>query len=84
MADVTPANITTMRIADLYGKDATLIGWTVSRIGQGRLLIKAKVQILSAQECEQQFDLLTNLGGLIPEGMICTAANPFALTTGVS
>lgn len=84
MTGVTVANITTLRNDDLYGKNATLVGWNVERDGDARFLRKANVQILTTTQCQERFQLLTNRPSEVPEGNLCTAADPFTISTEVS
>lgn len=81
---VTPVSITTSRKTDLYGKNATLIGWTAGQSGKVRFMKKARVQILTPMECDARFQLLTNNVIPTPDEVLCTASNPFILSTRVS
>lgn len=81
---VTPANITTLRAADLYGRNARMIGWAAGKDGKRRFLKQAMVKILTTADCEKRFELLTGFSIPVPEGTLCSAADPFALSTQVS
>lgn len=80
---ITPANISTLRIKDLYGKNATLVGWDNEPDGRTRYLRQAKVKILTAMNCKLRTEIITNMIVHIPEGHFCTAADLFVLSTDV-
>lgn len=78
---MAPGHITTLRTANLTGKTAKIVGWTNGLNGKRRFLKKARVQILTTKDCEERFRSITNIWIPAPEGVLCTAANPFTLST---
>jgi hypothetical protein len=69
----------------MYGKNVTIAGW--GKLLYDEIVLKvntAYLTVLTAQECQARYFTLSRRNIRLPDGIICTAANPFVLAANVS
>jgi hypothetical protein len=82
--NITPAVITNVENSAFYGAIAQMSGWGVSNNGEPVLVMqKVNVTVLTLRDCYRRIQELTGELLTLDPSIICTAANPYALSNQV-
>jgi hypothetical protein len=83
--DIEPVLIMPVSPASLVGLEVKLVGWGRTMEGYiSRYLRTAVLTVLSKTKSENRIRNLVGHQGYLPNNIICSVAEPFILTTGVS
>jgi hypothetical protein len=69
----------------MYGKNVTIAGWgSLMNNAVPMKIHKAQVTVISKQECEARYTVVSGNRIRLPEAVMCTAIFPFAIVASVS
>jgi hypothetical protein len=85
VTNVIPAQISMESRESMYGKNVLIATWGKSNNGViPKVLEAADLVVLSKNECEKRYMSLSGKRLNLPNGLMCTAADPYVLATIVS
>jgi hypothetical protein len=82
---IIPAELNTLSNEQLYGLNVNAAGWGVANDGTNpRYLETVELKILTKTECEERISRGSGSPVILPDKLLCSIAEPFALLINVS